>query len=80
MEVVSTILLQVTATHVLEIFDSVRDNIWVHDESSPREFVMQVNEKLVHTLRIFEERCSIDPDCIIAELAKFVYDHSRLYL
>ena len=53
MEVVSTILLQVTATHVLEIFDSVRGNIWVHDESSPRDLVMQVNEKVVQREKIF---------------------------
>ena len=51
------------------ILDCVRDNIWVHDESSPWDLVMQANEKLVQSLHIFEKRYSIDPDCVTAEVS-----------
>ena len=58
------------------ISDSVRDNIWVHHESSPQDLVMQANEKLVQSLHIFEKRYSIDPDCITAEVSYMVYFYS----
>ena len=55
------------------ISDRVRDNIRVHDESSPWDLVMQANEKLIQSLQIFEKRYSIDPECVTAEVSNMVF-------
>mgnify|MGYP000123104338 CR=1 FL=1 len=60
------------------ISDSVRDNVWVHDESSPWDLVMQANEKLVQSLHIFEEEADNGKQSVMSKIGLVIMHYLQL--